>query len=80
MHYRNIWRVVPDTNGFYQISDDGTIRKIKEECKKYSIQSVVKSIYEDVEYEIENVTNNFPSIKIPIKSTRKNWAISSLMY
>lgn len=81
-----IWTFVPTTNGYYQISNLGRVRKLNYVLKSYGIHIYSNSIYELVEPKIVNrvyldVIHKVPVVRITIHGmTFQKFPVSELMF
>jgi hypothetical protein len=81
-----IWTFIPTTNGFYQISHLGRVRKICRHIKRYGIHIYGNSIYEVVEPKV--ITRNYlelvhkvPAVSITLHGLKfPKMPISELMF
>lgn len=85
MYNRVKWRTIPYTYGFYQISEQGELRKISKHACNYSILSLSKPRFCPVEYDKKVITylNNrfeFPVLKYRSEVGAEQKAIATLMY
>ena len=84
--YKNLrWRTLPYTNGFYQISDQGEVRKISKFANTYSIQSICMPKYSVLEFERKQYIYSDTQFECPVIRYRSEFgleqkAISTLMY
>lgn len=51
MGQQQIWQTIQETNGFYQLSNDGRVRKIDKNLMKYGIHIYKSKVFEIVNYE-----------------------------
>lgn len=85
MYKKVRWRTLPYTNGFYQISDQGEVRKISKFANTYSIQSISMPKYSILEFERTEYFYSNTQFECPVLRYRSEFgleqkAISILMY
>lgn len=62
---KTIWKTIPLTNGFYQVSDLGDIRTVKRENRHFSLKNLSKQIYTPVSVKKHTKKYNNNSFKVP---------------
>jgi hypothetical protein len=59
------WRTVPNTNGFYQVSELGQLRMIKKELSTYNIHNITGNIFSIIPFTVKDKNYGDMKLKIP---------------